>query len=146
MNDHEALRRLIALYAQLLDDRRWADLAGLFTEDGTLPWAGRTLRGREEIAAGLPQTQPDTPGRIKHFTFPPVLDVSPSVGAGVAEARGWTDVIVSLVNPGEPAEMSYVGRYHDRFRRAGGKWRYVSHVTVATGDPVPEGESPPPAI
>jgi hypothetical protein len=140
MSDHEAIRRVIALYAQLLDDQRFDDIGGLFTEDGALPWGGRTLQGRAEIVAGLPATQPPERGRIKHLVFSPVIDIEGR------QAAAWSDVIVSLVPPDGPAEMSFVGRYHDRFRHEGGRWRISSHVTVKTGDAIPEGEVRPPSV
>jgi hypothetical protein len=138
MDDYEQIRRRIALYAHLLDDRRWAELAALFCADGQLPWGGQTLQGPADIETGLPATQPDAPGGIKHFVFSPVIDVDGDT------ASAWTDVIVALVNPDSSAQMSYTGRYHDRFRREDGEWRYSSHVTVATGGALPAGQVQPP--
>lgn len=138
VSDEEAIRRIIALYAQLLDDQRFDDIGGLFTTDATLPWGGETLQGRDGIVRGLPATQPPAPGRIKHLVFAPVIDIDGDT------ARAWSDVIVSLVPEDGPAEMSFVGRYHDRFRREEGVWRMTSHVTVKTGDEIPPGEDPPP--
>ncbi len=140
MNHHEAIRRTIALYAQLLDDRRFDEIGQLFCKDGVLPWAGQTFRGREAIVRGLPGTQPPTPHSIKHFVFSPVIDIEGD------EAAAWSDVIVSLVPKEGPAVMSFVGRYHDRLRHEDGRWRYISHITVQTGGPVPDGERPPPSF
>jgi hypothetical protein len=139
MNDYEAIRRTIAVYAQLLDDRRFEEIGELFCEDGVLPWAGQTFRGRAEIVQGLPLTQPATPHSIKHFVFSPVIDLQG------AEASAWSDVIVSLVSVEGPAQMSFVGRYHDQLRREDGMWRFVRHITVQTGAPLPDGETPTPA-
>lgn len=140
MNDYEAIRRNIALYAQLLDDQRFEDIGELFCKDGVLPWAEHVFRGREEIVKGLPKTQPPTPGGIKHFVFSPVIDIDGQ------DAYAWSDVIVSLVPAEGPAEMSFVGRYHDRYRFEEGAWRILSHVTVQTGAAIPEGELLPPSF
>ncbi|BBX18314.1 MULTISPECIES: nuclear transport factor 2 family protein [Mycolicibacterium] len=137
MDDYEEIRRVIALHAQLLDERRWADLAALFCDDGVLPWAGQTFRGRKAIMEGLPATQPSTPHRIKHFVYAPVIDIYEN------EARAWSDVIVSLIPEDGPAEMSFVGRYHDHLRREDGRWRLSKHITVKTGDVLPDGERLP---
>jgi hypothetical protein len=136
---YESIRRLVALYTQLLDDQRFEDLSQLFTHDGVLPWDGQTFTGPEEIVRGLPSTQPPKPGLIRHFVFSPVIDVDGD------EARAWSDIIVSLVPAEGPAEMSFVGRYHDRFRYEDGRWRVAGHITVRTGDPVPDGVDPVPA-
>ncbi|MFI5040431.1 MAG: nuclear transport factor 2 family protein, partial [Acidimicrobiales bacterium] len=97
------------------------------------------FRGRAAIVAGLPATQPAEPGRIKHIVFPPVIDLDEG------RAKAWSDVIVSLVPPAGPAELSFVGRYHDRLRMEDGRWRLESHVTVKTGDSIPDDDDPPPA-
>ncbi len=138
MQDELAIRRLIALYAQLLDDQRFEELGVLFCRDGILPWGPYVFRGPSEIRSGLPKVEP-APHSIKHFVFSPVIDV---VGDA---ASAWSDVIVSLIPKQGPAEMSFVGRYHDRFSREDGVWRYASHVTVKTGDAIPKGELPPPS-
>lgn len=140
VNDYEAIRRVIALHAQLLDERRWTELAGLFCSDGVLPWAGQTFRGREAIIEGLPATQPPIPHRIKHFVYAPVIELYGN------EARAWSDVIVSLVPEDGPAEMSFVGRYHDHLRRENGRWLLFKHITVKTGDPLPDDERLPAAF
>ena len=139
MTDHEFIRRTIALYAQLPDDQRWQDLGQLSHVDVVLPWAGTVLRGRQAIVAGLPAHEPPEPGRIKYFAYAPVIDIEGS------EASAWSEVIVSRVPASGAAEMSWVGRYHDRLRREQGHWRFWSHVAVRTGDPIPAGELPTPA-
>lgn len=137
MNDYEAIRRVIALHAQLLDERRWPELAALFCPDGVLPWGGNTFRGRKEIIEGLPETQPKIPHRIKHFVYAPVIEIYGN------DARAWSDVIVSLVPEAGPAEMSFVGRYHDHLRRENGRWLLSKHITVKTGDALPDDERLP---
>ncbi|OSC26225.1 hypothetical protein B8W69_17585 [Mycobacterium vulneris] len=137
VNDYEAIRRVIALHAQLLDERRWPELAALFCPDGVLPWGGNTFRGRKEIIEGLPGTQPEIPHRIKHFVYAPVIEIDGD------DARAWSDVIVSLVPEEGPAEMSFVGRYHDHLRRENGRWLLSKHITVKTGDALPDDERLP---
>jgi 3-phenylpropionate/cinnamic acid dioxygenase small subunit len=54
LETHEAIRRLIASYAQLLDSRRLEERGELFTPDATFEVRGRTLRGRALVMAGEP--------------------------------------------------------------------------------------------
>jgi ketosteroid isomerase-like protein len=131
----EAIRQTIALYCQLLDDQRYDDLAQLFTDDATLPWQGRTLRGRVEIARGLPSTQ-EPLGRTRHLPYGSVIDVDGD------EASAWTDAIVTLRQADGTMTIAWTGRYHDRLRYVDGRWRFQDHVAVAVGEPVPEQARP----
>ena len=69
MNDHEAIRRLIALYGQLLDSKRFAEWGELFTPDAVFQFWGRAIRGREEIVREIGGMQPPAPG--KHVVLHP---------------------------------------------------------------------------
>jgi hypothetical protein len=42
--------------------------------------------------------------------------------------------------------MSFVGRYHDHLRREDGRWLLFKHITVKTGDPLPDDERLPAAL
>lgn len=137
MDDYEKIRQVIALHAQLLDERRWDDLAALYCADGVLPWGGEMFRGPSEIASGLPATQPPNPHRIKHLVFSPVIEITGET------AKAWSDVVVSLLSENGHAQMSFVGRYHDHLRLCGDHWLLSRHVTVKTGDPIPIDEELP---
>ena len=81
----EAIRRLIAIYAQLLDSGRIAEWSELFTRDAVFEVWGKAYRGRAEIAAGIGGMQPELPG--KHVCLAPVIDL-----LGPDRARAWTDL------------------------------------------------------
>lgn len=128
----EAVRQTITLYCQLLDDQRFEELAELFTEDAELPWQGRTLAGRAEIAREMHSTQ-EPAGRTRHLPFGSVIDVKGD------RALAWTEVAVTLNGPGPAASIVWLGRYHDELRLVGGSWCFHRHVALAVGEPLSEG-------
>ena len=129
-DDCEAVRQTIALYCQLLDDQRFDAVASLFTEDAELPWQGRTLHGRSEIADQLHTTQ-EPLYRTRHLPYGSVIDVAEG------EAYAWTDVAVTLMGEAGAAEIAWLGRYHDVFRIDGGRWKFYRHVAVTVGEKQP---------
>jgi len=133
--DCEAIRQTIALYCQLLDDQRFADLAQLYTEDAELPWQGRTLHGREEIAREMHTTQ-EPLHRTRHLPFGSVIDVRGET------ALAWTDTAVTLNGEDGSAQIAWLGRYHDEFRFDAGVWRFHRHVALAVGQALPDAVTP----
>ena len=83
--DFEAIRRLIAIYGQLLDSKRIEEWGQLFTPEAEFRVWGNTYRGRSEIVREIGGMQPDRPG--KHVILQPVIDSS-----GADTARAWTDL------------------------------------------------------
>ncbi|WP_181800979.1 nuclear transport factor 2 family protein [Streptomyces shenzhenensis] len=131
----EDLRRLMARYVRYADHKRWEDLAGLFTPNGTFtphkPDGSVWLRmnGREEIAATIGAGNgPDDV--LIHHLFSDEIDIHSATGA-----RGtWSmeDIITrpenSEVNPDFPFKgMHGFGHYHAEFVRTDGTW-YIAEL------------------
>lgn len=118
--DHDterALLRLIARYCFALDERRFAEVGALFTEDGTwdAPYARAT--GPMEIERLLSGLVPVSPRR-RHFTSNRVLEPS-SEGA-----RGRTYYMNVLDGEMGP-RIGSVGLYIDEFRLdRNGDWKF----------------------
>lgn len=140
MDDFERIRRLVALYAQLLDSGRLAEWGELFTADATFSVYGRTYRGRGEIVREIGALQPGPGASVKHLLLPPVIDLAAD-GAALA----WTDMTVFAAGPDLPASIATMGRYHDRLLRVDGRWRFRERVLIFAGEPVPEGVAAVPA-
>jgi ketosteroid isomerase-like protein len=134
-DDCESIRQTIALYCQLLDDQRFDELAQLFTLDAELPWQGRTLHGRGEIAREMHTTQ-EPLGRTRHLPFGSVIDVTGDT------ARSWTETAVTLNEPDGSARIAWLGRYHDEFRFEDDAWRFARHVALSVGEQMPDGVTP----
>lgn len=136
--DFEAIRRLIAIYGQLLDSKRIEEWGQLFTPEAEFRVWGNTYRGRSEIVREIGGMQPDRPG--KHVILQPVIDSS-----GADTARAWTD-LCGLGSSEDGISIVTIGRYHDDLVRssADGRWRIHRRVLVMGGEEVPADVAPTP--
>jgi uncharacterized protein (TIGR02246 family) len=135
----EAIRRLMAIYAQLLDSKRIDEWGELFTEDAVFAVWGQTWRGRAAIVAGIGGMQPDFPG--KHVILTPVIDL-----LGPDRARVWTDLSAFSTGKDGAISIATIGRYHDEVVKQGGRWRYAQRIVVMAGEKLPDGVAPSPAF
>ena len=136
-----AIQRLIAIYAQLLDEGRLDDWGQLFTEDARFSVYGRTYESRATIVAEiggmvLPPAHP-----AKHISLVPVIDFT-----GDGRALAWTDFSGVGTNESGQIEVGTIGRYHDELVRDGERWRFASRTIVMAGEPLPDDVAPSPAF
>jgi uncharacterized protein (TIGR02246 family) len=142
-SDEAAIRRLVTIYSQLLDDGRIDEWADLFTKDATFSVWGTTYEGRDGIRDGIGGMQPPNTG--KHVAFATVVEVADDG----ASALAWTD-FVSLADDG-PGQwgraymIATAARYYDRLVRDGDRWRFAARQIRMVGEPLPEGAVPTPA-
>lgn len=148
--DIEAIRRVIALYGQLLDDGRFDAWGDLFTEDaefasvpgGHMPGAPAvaSYTGRKAIieAASAIQKEVWAESPVIHFGGNPVIDVAGD------RAKAWWDFLVMYLKPGG-TEIAHAGRYYADLVRQGGRWRFQRRISVRPGHPLPEGLARTPA-
>lgn len=117
--------RLIALYANLNDEARWADVAALYTEDGAMsrPTAPDVfITGREAILAAF-LARP--PRKTRHVCSNVVIEVeSPTT------ARGTSAMV--LFTEGNPP---LAGSFHDRFVLTQAGWRFAERRGSLTFTP-----------
>lgn len=107
--------RLIALYANLNDEARWADVAALYAEDGAMsrPTAPDVfIRGR---AAILEAFLARPPRQTRHVCSNVVIDVESPV-----QARG-TSAMILFTKDNPPL----AGSFHDRFVLTEEGWRFA---------------------
>ena len=110
----EAIRRLTAIYAQLLDSRRIAEWGELFTRDAVYEVYGKTLRGRDEIAALLV--------KAPH-------GVHIGGAARIEIAGGRADTVQNYVFHGQDDKYSNKGWYYRTLVRTEAGWK-ISHTRV----------------
>jgi len=141
MNDLEAIRRLIALYGQLLDSKRLDDWGELFVEDAVFRVWDRTYKGRAEIQREIGGMQPERPG--KHVILQPVIDLDDK-----RHARAWTDLTAFSTEEDNSISIATIGRYHDRLERSDKdeRWRFRQRVLVMEGEEVPGDVDPSPPL
>ena len=137
MSDYEAIRRLIAIYGQLLDSGRFEEWGALFASDATFSVWGQTFRGREEIVREIGGMQPDAAG--KHAILQPVIDLE-----GDGEARAWTD-FTALSTTDDGIAVATLGRYHDRLVKLEGVWHFASRDIAIGGEALGDGIPPTPS-
>jgi hypothetical protein len=117
--DEDLIRRTLALYGTLLDDRRFEDWGELFTEDAEWTIPGASFAGRAGIVAGVGAMEPPAPGWVKHLSFPPVIQVDTPT-----TARAWSDVIALVRDETANWSIAAAGRYYDDLEKHDGAWRF----------------------
>jgi len=146
LNDERLIRRSLALYCQLLDDRRFDDWIKLFAEDAEWTIPSVTFKGRREIEAGLRKIDAGPLGICKHLTFHSVIEFD-----APSEARAWSDLVCIIRDPRPENRASdwrvvSAGRYYDRLAKGGdGLWYFTkriadideAHDPIGGLDPVP---------
>ncbi|MFI0915363.1 nuclear transport factor 2 family protein [Streptomyces abikoensis] len=123
MPSDRVIKNLIARYAELVDDGDFAGL-GVLLADATFIGGGGPVRGRDAIERMFRDTvivYADGTPRTQHITTNVAIEVDEQAGAAVS--RSYVTVLQAL--PGLPLQPIAGGRYHDRFERRDGQWRFV---------------------
>ena len=118
--EKDAIREVLAEYCFRLDDARFAEMAALFTEDGTWETAFGKATGRAAIAdlarslrAGAEQPRP----RAVHL----VTNIAIALAGERAEIRSnWTVVQNSPQGP----KIGSGGAYYDEMTKEGRSWLF----------------------
>ncbi|MGA8399926.1 MAG: nuclear transport factor 2 family protein [Stellaceae bacterium] len=117
LEEKDAIREVMARYCFALDDGRFADMAALFTEDGTWQTFFGKATGRKaiaEFAAGLRAHRTENPRAIHHVT-----NIVITLDGNTAKVRSnWTTV----QNSPEGPKIGSGGAYDDDMVKLGGGW------------------------
>ncbi|MBD0693026.1 nuclear transport factor 2 family protein [Streptomyces sp. CBMA123] len=127
---HRAIERLIARYAELVDDGDFAGLGELLA-DAVFAGGGQPVRGRAAIERMFRDTviiHGDGTPRTQHVVSNLAVEVDEP--AGTALARSYVTVFQAL--PELPLQPIAAGRYRDRFERADGHWRFAERLVRIT--------------
>jgi 3-phenylpropionate/cinnamic acid dioxygenase small subunit len=120
---HQAIKNLIATYAEFVDDGDFAGVAAMLA-DATFTGGAGPVSGRGAIEKMLRDNvivyEDGTP-RTKHVTTNTAIELDEA--AGTAVSRSYFTVLQAL--PDLALQPIVVGRYHDRFERRDGQWRFV---------------------
>jgi hypothetical protein len=128
---HEAIRNLLATYSFLLDSAQYVKWGQLFGKDGTLELNGAVwAQGAKGIAKTMREVMAASPKPVTGFTSAHLyrhivtnIHIDVDEAAGTAEAQAYFFVLhvengISRTGGG--------GRYHDKFARVRGVWRYTA--------------------
>ena len=121
MTDQECIRRVLAEFIQLRDDKRFAEWVELFTEDGTFEYGSHHLVGRSAIRENVQALLRNDRG--KHLCVNSIIDVS---GDTASVSSDFLKVIRSTMGPGRPATGS-------------GRWGATKTISCARAE---SGRSP----
>jgi 3-phenylpropionate/cinnamic acid dioxygenase small subunit len=119
MTDQELIRRVLAEFIQLRDDKRFAEWVDLFTEEGTFEYGSHHLVGRSAIRENVEALLRNDRG--KHLCVNSIIDVSGDTASVSSDF-----VKVNPMEDGSGATgygIGTMGRYEDHFVRQGGKWK-----------------------
>jgi len=129
-DSHRQIERLLFVYAERIDLGDFEGVADLF-EHAVLkgPTGQPGAQGREEAlamyAASTRRYDDGTP-HTKHVTSNLLVEVDEA--AGTATARSYFTVFQAL--PDFPLQPIVAGRYHDRFERVDGQWRFSERQMI----------------
>ena len=145
LNAIEDIRQLEARYARYADEKRWADLAGLFTADAVfrpLDVAGNEvarMSGREDIAAQLGSRNSGDVQPI-HLLLTHEIEIESATAATGVWAmsdlifRG--DSAIPEPQPGAALPpfrtMRGWGHYHVTYRKEDGQWLIAARTQTRT--------------
>ena len=120
LEEKEAIREVLAEYCFRLDDGRFAEMAALFTENGTWDTAFGRATGRAviaELARDLRERAGDQRPRAAHL----VTNISITLDGASAKVRSnWTVVQNSADGP----KIGSGGAYHDELVKEHGQWLF----------------------
>jgi 3-phenylpropionate/cinnamic acid dioxygenase small subunit len=122
-SSHHAIERLLATYAELVDDGEFAQV-GVLLADATFTSGAGSVSGQDAIETMLRDNvivyRDGTPC-TKHITTNIAIQVDEE--AGTAVSRSYFTALQALDD--FPLQPIVSGRYHDRFERHDGEWRFV---------------------
>jgi 3-phenylpropionate/cinnamic acid dioxygenase small subunit len=125
MSAETEIANLLYRYAEFMDAGDFAGAASLFDHarlrvggggDGTVDAATMLTLWESGVTR-----YPDGTPRTKHVVTNPIIEVDEA--AGTASCRSYYTVLQQTDDL--PLQPIVAGRYHDRFQRVDGEWRYV---------------------
>ncbi len=119
-----AIEDLLGEYCERMDLGDFGGVGELFRDGALADEHGTELaRGADAVAAfyAAGTRLHDGSPRTKHLVLNSILDVDEAAGAGTARSS----YVVLQATPDLPLQPIITGRYHDRFTRAEGVWRFT---------------------
>jgi ketosteroid isomerase-like protein len=124
MTDEECIRRVLAEFIQLRDDKHFAEWVDLFTEDATFEYGSHHLVGRSAIRENVEALLRDDKG--KHLCVNSIIDVS---GDTASVSSDFLKVNPTDDDSGAQGYgVGTMGRYEDHFVRKAGAWKIATRT------------------
>ena len=127
--DERAISRALIGFARAMDDRDWATMAEILTEDAQGDFGTGPLAGSAAII-DLIRGYLDNCGPTQHLLGNVIVDVDGDTATSRAYIRD-----VHLNATADPSVRFYtLGDYHDTWRRSGdGNWRLCERIKANRG-------------
>ncbi|MCV7343284.1 nuclear transport factor 2 family protein [Mycolicibacterium rhodesiae] len=127
--DERAIERALILFARAMDERDWAAMERILSEDAEGDFGTGRVTGRSAVI-GLVRGYLDHCGVTQHLLGNVVIDVSGDRATSRAYIRD-----VHLDSTNDPATRMYtLGDYRDAWRRtADGSWQLIERVKINRG-------------
>ena len=117
--EENAIRELLATYCFHLDNYRFAEMAALFTEDGTWDTAFGSGTGRAGVQAQAEKISPPGSARPRRVHLTTNIVIALNGGEAVVESN-WSVIQNSASGP----EIGSAGAYQDKVAKVGGRWLF----------------------
>jgi ketosteroid isomerase-like protein len=129
LRDERDIQRALILFARAMDDRDWATMAEILTEDAEGDFGTGRVVGSAAII-GLIRGYLDNCGPTQHLLGDVVVDVAGDTATSKAYIRD-----VHLNATADPAVRFYtLGDYHDTWHRSGdGRWLLTERIKANRG-------------
>jgi ketosteroid isomerase-like protein len=121
LEDREEIRDLVARYGRAVDDRDWVALADQYTSDAVFDSAGGRSVGREAV---IDYYRERTERFSSSYHYPHSHEITFN---GDDEATGLVCAHAEMAIGGDTIWVAL--RYHDHYRRHGGRWRFHQRAT-----------------
>lgn len=127
---HREIERLLYTYAERIDLGDFEGVADMFAHAViTSPGAPRGRGGREQALETYKRStrlyEDGTP-KTKHVTTNAIIEVDEE--SGTATSRAYFTVFQALED--FPLQPIIAGRYHDKFERIDGSWRFCERMML----------------
>lgn len=131
LQDADAVERLHTIYGYYLAHNQWDELAGIFTEDGTIEIALRGVyKGRVSVRRNLDLygVQNELRGTLhNHMQYQPVIHVAADGQSALMRSRAW-----SLMGNYGGVGRFMGGIYENRFEKRNGVWQLHKDQQINT--------------
>jgi hypothetical protein len=117
--DHNELITLAAQYCHRFDDGEFEDLLALFSPEATIELGGQAATGHAALREFFAAVKASV-GNGRH------LCVNPEFHVDDDSATGLLDFLLTKPDGAPPM----VGRYHDQYRKTGGRWQFTTRRIV----------------
>jgi ketosteroid isomerase-like protein len=131
MSELSEIRRVLALFAQRIDDRNIDGLVALFTPDARVESPHGVFRGHAKIREWLQNhfAKQPTDGLEQNQIANAVL----TVGIDGRTAEGRSDDLCFRSQEGTPWELQVVSRHHDKLAKVQGRWLFSEKAIEIRG-------------